>query len=103
MAIVVMIKHQKRTEKHNSIAIAKSVTNIYSILKSNADSFFLSHHRYWLRTSITMTLVMSITWLVGVLVLRKLVTTVDYISTAQAAAILSVLVPLSEQVSCHNS
>ena len=59
-------------------------------------------YRHWLKVSVSLTLVMGITWLAGVLVFRKESVTLAYIMTVfiagQGILLFIILVPLSKQV-----
>ena len=59
-------------------------------------------YRHWLKVSVSLTLVMGITWLVGLLVFRKESVTLAYIMTVfiagQGILLFIILVPLSKQV-----
>ena len=59
-------------------------------------------YRHWLKVSVSLTLVMGITWLIGLLVFRKESVTLAYIMTVfiagQGILLFIILVPLSKQV-----
>ena len=65
-------------------------------------TFLCCFLRYWLRTSITLSLVMGINWLVGLLAFIEELTVIAYIGTifvaAQGSVLFIVLVSLSKQV-----
>ena len=58
--------------------------------------------RHWLKVSVSLTLVMGITWLAGLLVFRKELISLTYIMTVfiagQGILLFIILVPLSKQV-----
>ena len=88
MAIVIMRNHEKQKTKGMSAAVKDVHYN---------------HYRHcWLKTSISLTFVMGIAWLAGVLAFRKELLFIAYIMTVfiagQGILLFIILIPLSKQV-----
>ena len=64
--------------------------------------YYQLFYRHWLKVSISLTLVMGIAWLAGVLAFRRELLFISYIMTVfiagQGILLFIILIPLSKQV-----
>ena len=102
MAVVIMKKHIKKQEKKRTSVTVKCVFISLMFLVPPAFVNLSFTYRHWLKVSVSLTLVMGITWVAGLLVFRKELVTLAYIMTVfiagQGILLFIILVPLSKQV-----
>ena len=100
MAIVIMRKHIKKQEKKRTSVTVKCVSLMFLVPPAFVKLSLT--YRHWLKVSVSLTLVMGITWVAGLLVFRKELVTLAYIMTifiaGQGILLFIILVPLSKQV-----